>query len=254
MKEKVNTILVDDEIKSLLTLKKLIEQYCPELSVADTAGDVGTAVETINRLHPALVFLDISLPDGNGFDILEKVAYRDFHVIFVTASDRYAVKAFGFSAIHYLLKPVSHVELREAVERYFQRQDDFLSENRLHILRESLSNRHEKIMLPCAEGFCMVELNQLVRIEADDNYSWFYLENKDKILVSKSLGNFEQLLNDLSFIRIHSKHLINIRYLQKYVKGKGGIVVLQDGTHLDVSESRKKAFLEKIRDFARGLT
>ncbi|HRY33338.1 MAG TPA: LytTR family DNA-binding domain-containing protein [Bacteroidales bacterium] len=253
MKEKITTVLVDDENKSLLTLRKLIEQYCPELIVLGTAGNVRTAVEAIDSLHPGLVFLDISLPDGNGFDILEQVEYKNFHVIFVTASDRYAVKAFEFSAIHYLLKPVNHSELQEAVSRFFHRQEDILNENRLHILRESLSNRHEKIILPCAEGFCVVELNQITRIEADDNYSWFYLQNGDKILVSKSLGNFEQLLKDLPFIRVHSKHLINIRYLVKYVKGKGGYVIMQDGSHLDVSESRKREFLDKIRDFARGL-
>lgn len=252
MKE-IRTIIVDDESNSIEHLLRLLNAYCPHVQVIGTAGRVADAVGIIDRLQPDLVFLDITMPDGDGFEVLEQVKNKSFEVIFITASDQYAIRAFDFSAIHYLLKPIDFRSLQLAIDRFEMLRKDGRLEEKLEILHQTLNNRHEKIILPAAEGIIIQELDDIVRCEADDNYTTFFLKNREKIVVSKTLNNFDKLLADLFFCRVHSKHLINLRYVKKYEKGKGGMVVLQDGSAVPVSESKRNEFLSRLKEFARSI-
>jgi len=253
MDNPIRTIIVDDENKSVITLHKLLDMYCPHVSVVATAGSVKNAIEAIDVHKPDLVFLDVTMPDGDGFDVLENVKFRSFEVIFITASDRFATKAFEFSAIHYLLKPINPDELRNAIERYEKIRGFTSLDQKMNIIRESLSNNPKKIILPLSEGLIIKDLDDIIRCESKDNYTMFFFVNNEKILVSKSLNKFENILCDINFCRIHNQHLVNLKYITKFVKGKSGYVIMSDGSSALVSESRKEGFLKKLRDFARSV-
>jgi len=253
MKELINTIIVDDEEKSIFSLEILLKKYCPEINIIGTAESVEQAIESINKLTPDLVFLDITMPDGDGFDVLENVDFKNFEVIFVTAYNQYALKAFEFSAIHYLLKPVDYLELQKAVKRFEHRKSKDILNEKMQVLRDSLNNKHQKIILPSFDGLEIINLDEIIRCEADSNYTIFFLTNGRKIVVSKSLNNFEKILSDIYFCRIHKKHLINLKHVKHYVKGKSGTIIMQDGSNVFVSESRKKFFIERLKEYARSV-
>ena len=253
MKNKISAVIIDDEKKSILTLSKLLEKYCPQVMVSGTAMNVTEGVKKIDEVKPELVFLDITMPDGDGFDVLQLVEHRSFEVIFITASDQYAIEAFEFSALHYLLKPINYKELISAVERFEKLRKGGMLHEQVNVLRQSLTNNHEKIILPSFEGLNMIDLDQIIRCEADDNYTHFFLLNKKRLIVSKTLNSFDKILSDIHFFRIHNKHLINTRYIKKYVRGKGGYVIMEDGSNVDVSASRKKDFLQYLKEYARSL-
>lgn len=253
MTGKINVLLIDDEKRSLATLNKLIEKYCPTITVLGMAGNVKNGIELIDEMKPDLVFLDITMPDGDGFNVLEKVSYREFEVIFTTASDRHAVKAFEFSAIHYLLKPIDFRELQQAVERFEKVSDENTFINKMDVLRKSLNNEHQKIILPSSDGLNIIELDEVIRCEASKNYTIFYLKDGQHMIASKPLNKFENILTDINFVRVHSKHLINLQYVKKYEKGKGGFVIFHDGSNAEVSEGKKKYFIQKLKEYAKSL-
>lgn len=249
----IRTVLIDDESKSLLTLNWLLEKYCSNVEVVGVAQSVKTGLECIEEFRPDLVFLDISMPDGDGFEVLENVVYQDFGVIFTTAFNDYALKAFQFSALHYLLKPINYKELQEAIERFNSSREGMELSEKIRVLCESLNNQHKKIILPTSVGLRLVELNDIVRCEANGNYTLFFLVDKEKLLVSKTLNNFEEILSDVNFCRVHSKHLVNLNYVEHYVKGRGGHLILSCSKQVDVSESKKKEFLFRLKRLARSL-
>lgn len=253
MEEKINAVIVDDEKTNILTLKNLLDKYFPSIKLIGTAKDVSEGVEVINRTQPDLVFLDISMPDGDGFDLLTKVEYRSFEVIFTTAHDQYALKAFDYSAIHYLLKPIEYTELRNAINRYNQLRTKETFSARLSVLKDNLQRKLQKIIVPSTDGLNIVLLDDIIRLEASDVYTVFYLTNGRKLLASKPLNNFEKMLADQSFSRIHSKHLVNLKYIARYVKGKGGSVILEDGSEIDVSVRKKNDFLNALKEYARAM-
>ncbi len=253
MKERIKSVIVDDEQKSILSLQRLIHKYCPGIEVIDTAKSVGQAIGVIENKRPDLVFLDIALPDGDGFDVLMNFDFKGFEVIFITASDKFAIRAFEFSAIHYLLKPIDYLELQKAIERYEKIKNVDLFSERINILRDSIDQKPTKIILPTAEGLNVIDLAEIIRCEADDNYTTFYFSSKKNLIVSKSLSNFEKLLSGLNFSRIHNKHLINLKHIKKYIKGKSGYVIMNDNTHVYVSESRRNNFVKDLKEFACSL-
>lgn len=253
MKDTIKAVIVDDEEKSIGSLKKLLDKYVPHVDVVGTASSVEQAVEVIDELKPELVFLDISMPDGNGFDVIESVSFRKFEVIFITAYDKYAVKAFEFSAIHYLLKPISYLELQKAVKRYQQVKSDEVFEQKINVLKDSIGSKPSKIILPTSGGLNVVDIDKIIRCEADSNYTVFYFDDGSKEVVSKSLNNFDNLLSDHHFERIHNKHLVNLKYVVKYVKGKAGYVCMSDGEHVYVSDTKRKQFIESLKKFAKSL-
>jgi len=253
MKDQIRTVLIDDERSNILTLRNLLEKNFPNIDIIGTGGNVAEGVKIINKTKPDLVFLDISMPDGDGFDVLTKAEERTFEVIFTTAHDKYAIKAFDFSAVHYLLKPIEISELNKAMEKYKAvRQQGPLSA-RLSVLKENLHNDFHKIIIPSNDGLNIVVLDDIIRLEASDVYTLFYLTNKRTLLASKPLNNFEKMLSGQPFSRIHSKHLINLKFVERYVKGKGGSVILQGGEELDVSVRKRNDFLLALKDYARSM-
>lgn len=253
MKRSISSFIVDDEKKSIFSLEMLLEKYCPEINVIGTAEFVDQAIERINKLKPDLVFLDITMPDGDGFDVLENVDFKSFEVIFVTAYNQYALKAFEFSAIHYLLKPVDYLELQKAVERFEHIKSKDVFNEKMQVLRDSLENKHQKIILPSFDGLEIINLDEIIKCEADSNYTVFFLTNDRKIIVSKSLNNFEKILSDIYFCRVHKKHLINLKHVKHYIKGKSGTIIMQDGSNVYVSESKKKYFINRLKEYARSV-
>jgi two-component system, LytTR family, response regulator len=253
MENKIRAVIIDDEKKSILTLTKLLAKYCPEIDITATAESVGEGTAVIDRLKPELVFLDISMPDGDGFDVLQLVDHTNFEVIFITASDQFAMKAFEFSALHYLLKPINHQELRDAVLRFVRLRKTSLMHEQVNVLKQSLNNEHQKIILPTSEGLLIIGLDEIIRCEADDNYTHFFLQDAKKLIVSKTLSVFEKILSDLYFSRVHNKHLINLKHIKQYVRGKAGYVIMIDDSCVNISENKKNDFLDKLKRYARSL-
>ncbi|MCF8368593.1 MAG: LytTR family DNA-binding domain-containing protein [Bacteroidales bacterium] len=251
----IRSFIVEDELRSQATLIKLLKEYCPQVKVIGRASSVEEAVTNINKLEPELIFLDIGLPDGDGFNVLENLSYNDFKVIFITAYDKYAIRAFEFSALHYLLKPISHIELQMAVKRFslLKKEENSSFEEKINILKENIQTDPQKLMLPTVNGFEIIALDEIIRLEASHNYTDCFLLNNKKILVSKPLINFETILNDLNFVRVHNKHLVNLKYVVRYFKGSGGYLKMTDNSEVSVSKSRKNDFLERLNNFARHL-
>jgi two-component system LytT family response regulator len=247
MGKTIRTILIEDEHKSLMTLEILLERYCPEVEIIGTGRNVEEGIKVIRDTNPDLVFLDIAMPDGDAFDLLDRLGKIDFEIIFITAYNDYALKAFEFSALHYLLKPVNYTDLQQAVQRFLKMQPDKTLQSRLELMNHNLRNHYDKITLPGNDGLEIIALQDIIRIEASSNYSLVYLTSKATLIISKTMVQFEEILKDSNFIRIHNTHMVNLRHVKKYQRGQGGLVILDDGTQLAVSRSRKNEFLEGLK-------
>jgi len=248
----IQAVLVDDEENSLEALTILLEKYCPDVTVIGTAQTVESAVETIDELRPELVFLDIALPDGQGFEVLEQIEEKDFEVIFTTAYDQYALKAFEFSALDYLLKPIDAEKLKQSVERYKEIRGSGNLSGRVDVLKDSLKNINERIILSSMDGFEVYKIADIIRCEANGSYTTFFIKGGIKVVTSKTLNNFEKLLADKPFARVHSKHLVNLEYVKRYISGRGGYIIFDDGSQVDVSERKKKEFIRLMKEHARS--
>jgi two-component system, LytTR family, response regulator len=251
MLDTIRAVIVDDMKHCIILLTKMLNKSCPSVEIVGTAQSVEEGILCINEHKPDLVFLDIDMPDGDGFEIIEHVEEKSFEVIFITAFDKYAMKAFEISALHYLLKPININDLKEAVKRFEDLKFDNGLENRIKVLNENLANPPTKIVLPTADTLSIYELDDIIRLESFNNYTTFYLVDKQKITVCKPINSYEELLSDLQFFRTHSKHLINMKFVRKYIKGRGGFIVLEDGIHVEVSEGKKKEFLKRLGLIAR---
>jgi len=250
MEGSIKVVLVDDDKTSILTLKTLLQNNYPNIDITGVAYSVNEAIPLIDKIKPELVFLDINLPDGEGFEVIGQVTFKNFRVIFITAFDRYAVRAFEFSALHYLVKPITLEMLETAINRFRDLKVEEI-DNRINVLRDNLKAKNEKIIIPSTDGLNIVKLADIIRLEASDVYTLFYLINGQRFVASKPLNNYEKILEDLPFSRIHSKHLINLMYVKRYMKGKGGSVILEDNTEVEVSVRKKADFIEKLKNFAR---
>ena len=249
MEKRIRTVLVDDEKNSLIILHKLLEKYAPQVEIVATAQSVKEGIEIINEYEPELVFLDISMPDGDGFEVIEKVEFKNFQVIFSTAYDQYAIRAFEVAALHYILKPVNPDDLVESLKRFESIEEENLSD-KISILSEAIKETPTRLILPTSNGMHVIQVENIVRCESSNNYTTFFLIDKKRIVVSKSIQIYERLLESSNFCRIHNKNLVNLKYVKKYVKGRGGYVVLNDDSHVDVSDGRKKKFLQKLSEYA----
>jgi len=245
-KNQINTVLIEDEKKSLLTLQSLLQKYCPDVVMVGSASNVAEALQIIPSVQPDLIFLDISMPDGDAFDLLNELETIDFEIVFVTAYNEFALKAFDFSALHYLLKPINHLDLIEAVNRYLRTRADLKITERINILNQSLQNNYVKISIPTIDGLIILEIDNIIRIEAASNYCKFFLNDNTSVMASKPLSHFENILTELHFTRIHNTHMINLKYVIKYQKGRGGLVSMADGSQVNVSASHKNEFLEQL--------
>ena len=246
-------ILIDDEEPSIKTLKIIIENYCNnELEIVGTAGTIEEAYAAINDKKPDIIFLDIEMPRGSGFDLLEKFTNPTFEVIFTTGFDQYAITAIKFSALDYLLKPINIEELREAIQKAKDRIEGKNTQQNLKFLIQNLKNPRDKankIPLPILNGLQFVTISSIIYCEADEDYTYVYMNDGSKITVSKSIKEFEDLLLEYDFFRIHHSFLINRHYIKRYIKGEGGTILTEQGVELSVSRRRKTEFLAWLSNF-----
>lgn len=246
----IKTIIIDDEMASREALAGLVRKYCPEIEVVAMADSVKTGIAAIEKHEPELIFLDVEMPFANGFDLLNSINNIDFEVIFTTAYDQYALKAIKFSALDYLLKPIDSEDLIEAVTKISKTKKRSSSvESGIHTLIQNLKtdvDGNKKIALPTLEGLEFVKLQDIIRCSATGNYTEFYLINDNKFISSKTLKQFEDILEDYNFFRAHHSHLINLDHIKKYYKGDGGHVVMTDGSVVTISKRKKPEFLEKL--------
>ena len=242
----ITALIVDDEKNSCETLQSLLTDCCLDVSVVKYCQTIDEAVKAVELHHPNVVFLDINMKGENGFDLLERVKTIDFEIIFTTAFSEYAIKAFKFSAIDYLLKPIDVDELRAAVERVIKRKKAE-APTRYEYLRQNLKmsdGQHFKLALPSSEGLTFIKISDIIYCEADSNYTTFFLTDGKKIIVSHTLKEYEEILSDYRFFRIHHSYLVNLDAIKQYVRGDGGHVVMINGAALDVAKRRKEQFLK----------
>lgn len=243
----MKAVIVDDEKTAREILSGYIHKYCEGVDLIGEAESVPKAVELIQKVKPDLVFLDVEMPFGNAFDLLEELPDAGFETIFVTAYSNYAIRALNCSASYYLLKPVDIDELIAAVEKVREQrasQDSFSTTKILVENLQSLGAQQQKVVLPMMEGFEVVQAGDIIRCEANDNFTLFHLSDQRKILICRTLKFYENALAEVGFVRIHKSHLINIQHLKKYIKGKGGQAVMSDGSVVDVSPARKEELMK----------
>ncbi|NJI72891.1 response regulator transcription factor [Sphingobacterium kitahiroshimense] len=248
----MRAILIDDENSNLENLRILLEKHCPQITIIATAQSVRDAVDVIEKYVPDLVFLDIQMGDKTGFDVLKLLPMRNFDVIFVTAYDQYGIEAIKFAALDYLLKPIDIEELMHAVkkaERKFTRQ---IQTSQLDFLLQQLKKPEptiSKIALPMQSEIRYVSLSEIIRCEADNTYTHFFLSNGEKILVSKSLKEYSDLLRPNGFLRTHQSHLVNPKYVKSWLKEDGGILLLISGDKIPISKPNKDIVKQALQQF-----
>jgi two-component system LytT family response regulator len=245
----IKALIVDDEEKSRVTLKNLLGMYCPGIEVIELCDSVNSALTAINKQMPDVVFLDIEMPFHNGFTLLEKVKDPTFKVIFTTAYDHYAIKAIKYSAIDYLLKPIDSDELISATEKLKgNKPTPAQASQNFELLLSNLKVKgsNAKIAIPTFDGLQMINASDIIKCTADESYTHIALTNNTKITVSRILKEYEELLSDLNFFRVHNSCLINLIHVTKYVKGDGGYVVMTDGSSVEVSRRKKAELLIKL--------
>ena len=246
----IKTIIIDDEPHAREKLELLLRKYCDNVEVVATAKNAEEGIAAINKYNPDLVFLDVEMPVHTGFDMLTMIPTINFDIVFATAHDQYAIRAIKFTALDYLLKPIDSEQLVEAVKKASLKNDHKAMQQQYDILKQNLASKNktmEQLAIPSQQGLIFIKVDDLIRCEADSNYTWFYLTNKTKIVSSKTLKEYEEILTDSGFIRIHSAHLINKKHLKQYIKGEGGEVLMNDGSLVDVSRRRKQTLMDALK-------
>jgi two-component system, LytTR family, response regulator len=255
MSTEITCIIVDDELENQTILARMIDQFCPTVKVLGKAENVDQAVALIRAHQPDVVFLDIEMPGGNGFTLFDKIENPAFCTIFTTAHAEYAIKAIKFAAFDYLLKPVNLAELKNAVERFAEKlRSGFYhagdGEKMVDVLRSNHKNQKydfTKIALPTSEGIEFYEIADIVRCEADRAYCVFHMVGKKRIVISKSLKEYEDLLSEANFFRVHKSNMVNAKHITKYVKGTGGFLKLSDDSMVAVATRKKESVLNWLR-------
>ncbi len=249
--DKITAIIVDDEQESRNTLHSFLLKYCPDIEVVAEASSVATAVKAIEAHAPALVFLDINMPGTSGFELFEVLPEPAFRTVFVTAYDEYALKAIKYHALDYLLKPIDIDELVATIDHL--KKVMHADSNSTAQLRKLIMSLHkpalnERIALPVLDGLVYVDINEIIRCEAEGSYTYMYFTNRSKMLISRPLGTYEAILRDHGFVRIHHHHLINLSHVEKYQRGRGGLVIMSDKKEIIVSQRRRDEFLKRLDD------
>lgn len=246
----IQAIIIDDEQHCTDRLTYLINEYNKALvKITATCSSVEDAVQMIQREKPNLVFLDVELGQQNGFEILKQLPEINFEIIFITGHEQYAVQAFRFSAFDYLMKPVDQHQLSGALQKLAIHFTDQERKQKMEALLYNLSGRekgNKRLCIPTSEGFTFAETKDIIRCEAMTNYTVIYFSDNHMVTVSRTLKDFEHLLKDCNFFRVHNSHLINLEYIKSYKRGKGGTITLKDGTQIEVSTRRKEDFFKKI--------
>jgi two-component system LytT family response regulator len=243
-------VLVEDELKGMNNLKTQLAKYCEEIEVIGEATNIQEAQDLFDDpdFQPDVAFLDISLPDGLVFSLLNELRPVDFDIIFVTAYNEYAIKACEYSSIGFIMKPIDPEALQAAVRRINPKKSNRI-ESKLEVFNHVYNNPNafEKMSISALDGIYFVNLKDIVRFEAEDNYTHIYLKSGEKITASKTIKAYEEMLQGLNFYRVHKRHVINLNYMRKFVKGDGGYLVMDDGKKIDVSRRRRPSFMEQMR-------
>ncbi|MBN8824668.1 MULTISPECIES: LytTR family DNA-binding domain-containing protein [unclassified Spirosoma] len=258
--EALRAVVIDDETNARQAIISLLQLLCPEVEICGEAKNVDTGLELIRKQHPNLVFLDIQMPGKTGFDLLSSVEKADFGVIFTTAYQEYAIRAFRFSAIDYLLKPIDPEELQAAVQKcktqlsavspqQLSILQEHIDEPRPHGLKQRNSNANQRIALPTAEGIHFIQMTDIIQCESLGSYTKFHLISGKPIVVSRLLKEYEEILDNYYFFRVHQSNIVNLEHIKRYVKGDGGQVWLSDNSEVEVSRRRKEEFLALLSDF-----
>lgn len=250
----ITAVLIDDDKHLRKGLKALLERYTNDINIVGEAESVKTGFSTIVNLQPQILFLDIHLSDGTGFDILEQLSnsnYKNnFHIVFITAHEQYAVKAFKFSALDFLLKPVDPEELQKTILKIKNAVGKTNSFEHIDLLLENIRKKvdnFKRIALSTSDGIHLFEVSDIIRCEAKVNYTEFFIKNHKPVLISRTLKEYEEILTEHGFERVHQSHLINLSYLKSYIKSDGGYVIMADNTNIPVAQSKKEKLQELIK-------
>jgi two-component system LytT family response regulator len=253
----LSAVIVEDESKFLTAFKSILTKNCPEIHLTGSCGSVKEAAKFIQEVKPDIVFLDIQLSDGNGFDLLKilesemsKPDFNNLRVIFTTAYNQYAIQAFRLSAVDYLLKPIVSDELVEAVKKVIALQNAWKGQEQYHTLIGNLSqnNKDKKICLSTLSEVRLCKISEIIRCESEHNYTRFYFTNAKPLMVSKTLKEYEDMLKDFGFERVHQTHLVNIAYVKSYIKKENGFVLMSDGSEVPISRRKKEHLLSIIKN------
>jgi len=251
----IRAVIVEDQPDGVNNLKNLLKEHCPDIDVVAEAVSVSEAIRIFSKpeLKADVAFLDIHLQDGLIFEALNQLPHVDFEIIFVTAFEKYAIKACQYSSIGFVMKPIDADELVDAVKRIPARNEQ--THNRYELFSKIYNNPNafEKLSVSALDGIYFVHIRDVLRLEAEDNYTHIYLKNGTKITASRTIKWYEELLAPMNFYRVHKRHVINLNYMQKFVKGDGGYLVMDDGMNIEVSRRRRPAFMEQMRKLQEGI-
>ena len=243
----LRVLIVEDEVHSREALKSLLLEFCEGVEIVGLAADVDSAVSSIKEKTPDLIFLDVELQTGTGFDVLDQVGDVNFDIVFTTAFEQYAVKAIKLSSIDYLLKPIDIEELQRAVEKAKEKQDEDIQKRKLEALMSNLgSSGKKKICLATSEGIEFINIQDIMYCEANGSYTNFHLTNGTTILVSKNLKEYETILSDQNFMRVHNSFLINLGEVKKFVKSEGGYILMKNNAQISISQKKRDEFIERM--------
>ncbi len=240
--------LIDDEPESRQTLRVFLQDYCPEVEILGEADSVLTAYQLLQKIELDAIFLDVQMTDGTGFDLLRKFPEPAFQVIFTTAYDEFAIRAFQVNASDYLLKPIDIDDLLRAVSKIKPGSKEKTADERMaHLLVNNEQGKFEKIALPSAEGLHFIDLSEVVRLESDANYTSFHLHSSERITVARTLKNFENLLPEADFFRSHQSHIVNLRHVKRIERKDGGYLLMADHAQVPIARSKKEELMQIVR-------
>ncbi|MCP4438046.1 MAG: response regulator transcription factor [Aureispira sp.] len=244
----IQCIIIEDEKQTRKLLRSLLEDFCEGVEVLAEAANVKEGVEAIKKHKPELVFLDIEMPKESGFSLYKYFDQVDFEVIFTTAYSQYAVKAIKLAALDYLIKPINLEELMETLERFKSKREQSLDYSpNYQLMENALQNTgDQKIALPCSDGYIFVKLDDIIRCQSDKSYTLFILKNKEEVWTSQNLGEYTNMLSGYGFKRVHRSHLINPKFIKRFIRGKAPILVMEDNTQITIAASKKE---ELLKDF-----
>ncbi len=242
-------VIIDDENRTRELIARMIDSFGFDVVTFPEGENVQSGIEAIEKHQPDIVFLDIQMPDGTGFDVIRSIENKSFEVIFITAHEEFAIKAIKFSALDYLLKPIDPSELKAALEKALDTIDEKKETSQFDALQKNINpTEKRRLVLKTQESVYVVELDQIIRCEADRNYTSFFLKDNKKILVSKTLKDYETLLSGHNFLRVQQSHLVNIDYVDRYDKKNGGAVVMKDGSEVPLSPAKRDLFFKRLEN------
>lgn len=245
----ITALIIDDEEDCRETLAHFAARHCPQLKVVAMADSAASGKAAIEKHKPQLVFLDVEMPMGTGFDLLRSLSNTDFELIFTTAYDQYAIQAFRVSAVDYILKPIDIDELKVAVEKVEERLKASVADGRLSVLLDNISEGgpSRRVAFPSGQGMRFCRIDQIIRARSEDNYCHIFFDDGTKLFISKTIKWVTELLQDQSFMRIHQSHLVNLAHVQEYNRSAGGFIRMSDGAEVPVSTRKREAFLNAVR-------